>query len=96
MQTFGFPGLDDIPKTLQEGEEANFMIPFVYAGGNNDWIISFPKTLVGEGSPSLINSLTVCVYTSIGKTFKSNAEKNLIKKLKESYEANKDTGSGAT
>lgn len=89
LQTFGSPGFDDVPKTLHEGEEANFMIPFVSSGGGEDWIASFPKDLVGEDSPKLIKTLKVTVHTSVGQSFKRKVEGNLIKKLEESYGANK-------
>lgn len=90
LQTFGYPGFDDVPKTLHEGEEANFMIPFLRSGGDQDWIVSFPKYLVGEDSPKLIKTLKVAVYTSVGQGFKRKVEHNLIEKIEESYEANKN------
>jgi hypothetical protein len=90
LQTFGYPGFDDVPKTLHEGEEANFMIPFVPSGGGQDWIASFPECLVGEDSPKLIKTLKVTVHTSVGQGFKQKAEQNLIDKLEESYEFNRE------
>lgn len=95
IQTFGFTGYDDIPKTLAEGEEANFMIPFIFSSNDDDWIVSFPKYLVGGDSPKLINSLKVAVHTSVGQSFFSKAEAGLIEKLEQSYEANKNMGADA-
>jgi hypothetical protein len=96
IQTFGYPGFDDIPKTLQEGEAANFMIPFVSSGGGKDWIIDFAKDLVGKDSSVLIKSLKVYVHTSVGQSFKSKAEKDLIEKLEDAYNANKDIKTDTT
>ena len=90
LQTFGFPGFDDIPKTIQQGEEAVFMIPFLYTSADKDWIVHFPKYIVGDDSPKLIKSLKVCVYTSVGQSFKTKAEPGLIEKIEKSFEANKN------
>ena len=76
LQTFGFPGFEDIPKTLYEGDDVFFVIPFNYKNNDDDWIFSFPRELVGDNSPNLIKTLQVCVYTSTGKTFKNKAEKS--------------------
>ena len=46
IQIFGTPGFDDVPKVLHEGQEANFMVPLRLNGGDEDWIVRFPKTLV--------------------------------------------------
>ena len=93
VQIFGFSTFDDVPKILQEGEEANFMIPFTYPGNKDNWIITFPKCLVGKDSPRLIKSLKVIICTSVGQNFKCKAEDCLIEKLEESYEANKSINS---
>jgi len=87
IQMLGFPGFDNVPKKLQEGEEATFMIPFNLNGNGDDWIIRFPQT-VTEKSPKSINRIKAVVFTSIGHSFKVKVEKNLIKKLKESLKAN--------
>lgn len=89
LQTFGYPGFDDVPKTLHEGEEASFMIPFLRSGGGEDWVVRFPEYLVGDGSPRLIKTLKLTVHTSVGQRFKQKVEKNLVAKLLESYAANK-------
>ncbi|HDZ45608.1 hypothetical protein LCGC14_0097230 [marine sediment metagenome] len=90
LQTFGYPGFDDVPKTLYEGEEASFMIPFLYSGGGEDWVVRFPKYIVGDGSPRLIKTLKVSVHTSVGQSFKRKVERNLIDKIEESYKANNE------
>jgi hypothetical protein len=90
LQSFGFPESDSIPKTLQEGEEANFMIPLNYANANDDWIIRFPKYLAEENSSKSFSSLKVTVNTSVGQTFKRKVEENLIRKLEESYKAQQE------
>ena len=89
IQTFGFPGYDDIPKTLQEGEQANFMIPFSFKGDETDWIMMFPNYVVGDNNAKLLKTLTIKIHTSVGTTFSAKAEEELIKSLVESYEANK-------
>lgn len=88
LQTFGYPEFDDVPKTLYEGEEANFLIPFVRSGGDEDWIVRFPQYMVGQDSWKLIKTLKVTVHTSVGQRFKVKVERNLIQKLEESYKAN--------
>ena len=89
LQTFGFSEFDDIPKMLAEGEEASFMIPLNQFGNDDDWIVSFPKYLVGDDDPRLIKSLKVGIHTSVGQSFYSKAENGLIEALVEAYEANK-------
>jgi len=90
IQMFGLRGFDDVPKMLQEGEEATFMIPFHLNGDKKDWLISFPQYLA-EDDPKIISSLKVVVHTSVGQSFKVKAEQGLIDKLKESLEANKSS-----
>ena len=87
IQMFGFPGFDDVPKTLQEGEETIFMVPFCANGDDKDWIVRFPQRLA-EGNPKIINSLRAVVYTSVGQSFKVKVENGLIEKLQESLKAN--------
>ncbi len=90
VQLFGTPGFDDIPKVLYEGEEANFMVPLRFKGNDEDWIIRFPKELAGDkGNLSYIKRLKVVVGTSVGQMFRTRVEANLVEKLLESYEANK-------
>ncbi len=89
MQTFGFPGYDDVPKNLQEGEQANFMIPFNFNGDETDWIKAFPKYVVGNDDPKLLKTLTLKIHTSVGATYSARAEEGLINSLIESYEVNR-------
>jgi len=90
VQALGTPGFDDVPKVLHEGEEANFMIPFRLNGDDKDWVVLFPKYLADpEGKTRYIKQLRVVVATSVGQMFRVRPEKNLVKKLLESYEANK-------
>jgi len=90
VQVFGTPGFDDVPKVLHEGQEANFMVPLRLEGNDEDWIVRFPKSLVGEsGHVSYIKRLKVVVGTSVGQMFRIRVENNLVEKLLESYEANK-------
>lgn len=88
LQVFGIPESDNVPKMLQEGEEASFFIPFNLQGNDEDWIVRFPKYL-NEGGKNRIPSLKVTIHTSVGQTFKKKVEKNLIEKLEESFNANK-------
>lgn len=90
IQVFGTPGFDDVPKMLQEGEEANFMVPFHLHGDEEDWIVSLPKKLI-EGGKNRIKSLKAVVHTSVGQTFKVKVEKGLIKKLEQSLKAKKSS-----
>lgn len=90
IQVFGTPGFDDVPKVLNEGEVANFMVPMHLNGDNKDWIVRFPKDLAGEdGNIRYIKTLKIVVGTSVGQIFRKRVEKNLINKLLESYKANK-------
>ena len=90
IQIFGTPGFDDVPKVLHEGQEANFMVPLRLNGIDEDWIVRFPKTLVGdEGKIGHIKRLKVVVGTSVGQMFRTRVEGNLVEKLLESYKANK-------
>lgn len=73
IQLFGFPDSDDIPKVLNEGEEACFLIPFSNLMSEGTWISTFPKKISQSG----INSLKVCIYTSVGQVFKVKIEKGL-------------------
>ncbi len=68
MQMVGLKGFDDVPKMLQESEEACFAIPFRYMGDEKDWIVNFPR-LLNDGGKNRIKSLRVVIYTSVGKTF---------------------------
>lgn len=88
IQIFGTPEFDDVPKMLQEGEEANFGVPLRMPGNEEDWIISFPKHL-NKDNKNRIKSLKAVVHTSVGQTFKVKAEKKLIEKLEESLKVNK-------
>ena len=79
-----------MPKVLNEGQKANFMVPLRLNGDNEDWIVQFPKTLVGdEGKIGQIKRLKVVVGTSVGQMFRTRVENNLVEKLLESYKANK-------
>ena len=88
IQLFGTPDSDNIPKTLQEGEEGVFLVPFILDNSDKDWIVSLPKTLT-KHTDNGINSLKVCVSTSVGQSFKVKVEKGLKDKLYESLKANK-------
>jgi hypothetical protein len=90
LQIFGTPGFDDVPKVLHEGEEANFKVPLRLKGNDEDWIVRLPMSLVGdEGKIRHIKKLKVVLATSVGQMFRTRVEDNLVKKLLESYEANK-------
>lgn len=88
IQMFGTPDSDNIPKTLEEGEEGVFLVHFNLENSDKDWIVSMPKALT-KNSENGINSLKVCVSTSVGQSFKVKAEKGLKDKLCESLKANK-------
>ncbi|MCT7941553.1 hypothetical protein [Shewanella holmiensis] len=88
IQMFGTPDSDNVPKTLQEGEEGAFLVPFHLDNTDKDWIISLPKELT-KNSERGINGLKVCVSTSVGQSFKVKAEKGLKDKLRESLKASK-------
>lgn len=92
-QVFGTPGFDDVPKNLEHGEEATFMIPLNLRGTNEDWIKSFPIR-INEGNPRRLNSLRVLIGTSIGQNFKTRLERNMLNRLKESFKANNSLKSG--
>ncbi|WP_298769159.1 hypothetical protein [uncultured Shewanella sp.] len=86
IQMFGTPDSDHIPKTLQEGEEGTFLIPFHLENTDEDWITSVPKALT-QHSEHGIKSLKLCVSTSVGQSFKVKAEKGLKNRLSESLQA---------
>ena len=87
IQMFGTPDSDSIPKTLQEGEEGAFLIHFHQDKSDKDWIVSLPKELT-KHSERGINNLKVCVSTSVGQSFKVQAENGLKDELRESLKAN--------
>ena len=86
MLPFDSPRSDEIPKILNQGEEANFIKMLHQNAGDNDWIIAFPKMLVGDtGKEKYIKQLKVIVSTSVGQLFAVKVEDALINKLLESY-----------
>ncbi|MCR9527509.1 hypothetical protein [Vibrio alginolyticus] len=87
IQLFGFPESDDIPKVLNEGEDACFLIPFSNSLSEGTWITTFPKQL----TPSGIKSLKVCVYTSVGQAFKVKVEKGLKEQFLDSLASEKQS-----
>lgn len=89
-QHFGDPLSAKVPATLQEGEEAKFMIPLHWDDGSGDWLTRFPETVVGEDSPRMLDTLKVAVHTSVGQTFTAKPDADLGMKLKESYDASAD------
>tara|TARA_Y100001937_G_C7064294_1_gene305268 strand:- start:419 stop:979 length:561 start_codon:yes stop_codon:yes gene_type:complete len=94
LQLFSVPESDQVPKNLEHGEEATFLIPFRLRGDDDkDWIVSFPKGINTEKVDRL-SSLRVIVTTSVGQTTMVKAEKGLIDKLQESYKSNKNTEVG--
>lgn len=86
IQIFKNPGYDDVPKTLEEGEDATFGVPFNLNNDDEDWIVSFPKA-VTEKSKSNLNSLKLWVHTSHGQTFTVKPEKGLLEQLTKSIES---------
>lgn len=88
LQVVGTPGSDSVPKMLQEGEEATFLLPFNLEKNEDDWIVKFTKYL-NEGGKNRIPSLKVIINTSVGQTFKQKVEKNLLEELEKSFNANK-------
>ena len=85
IQLFGFPESANVPVTLQEGEDATFLVPYRYRGNDDDWIVDFPKKLVGNEKHEIIKSLKVWVHTSSGQSFRTKVENNLIETLTKSY-----------
>ncbi|MDW6002835.1 hypothetical protein [Vibrio mangrovi] len=87
IQIFGTPNSDNVPKMLTEGEEAIFMVPFNLRGNDEDWLVSMAKTLTEKSNN--INSLKVCVSTSVGQQFIVPVENSLKEKLLEQTKTNK-------
>jgi len=85
IQTFGVPAFGQIPKMLQEGETAQFFVPFELEGNDQDWIHTFPRYVTSKDS-NAIESLKVVVYASVGKPHKVAVEEGLKSKLRESLE----------
>ncbi len=79
-----------MPVTLQDGEEATFLLPFHFRNDDQDWIVRFPKKiLAGHNFKMQLMTLRVVVYTSVGQKFKVKVEENPKEKLLASYEANR-------
>jgi hypothetical protein len=88
-QIFGFPGFDDVPKDLQEGQDANFMVPFRAYGNEKDWIRTFPQEVIGDRNPErAVRQVKVVVNTSTGQAFKARIERGLQERLLKAYKEN--------
>ena len=91
IQIFGTLGSANVPKVINQGEEAVFLIPFHANENDNDWIISFPKALAGDkGRISNIKRVKAVVVTSVGQIFKARVEKSLLEVLLNSYRINRE------
>jgi hypothetical protein len=87
VQIFGLPNSDDVPKMLTEGEEATFLVPFHLHNNEKDWLNSMANMLTEKTNN--INSLKVCVLTSVGQQFIVAADKILKEMLLAQTKTNK-------
>lgn len=78
------PYSDNLPKTIADGEEARFLIPFKNYDGNPNWIDEFPRDFLDKYPKLKCKTLKLQVMTSLGKTFEVRVEKGLQEKLLES------------
>ena len=81
---YPLPYSDNLPKTIGDGEEAKFLIPFINFEGYPNWIDEFPKDFLVKFPAITSLNLKLQVFTSIGKTFEVRVEEGLRKKLVES------------
>jgi|LGVF01.1.fsa_nt_gb hypothetical protein len=75
---------DNLPKTLNDGDEARLLIPFNNPHDYPNWIDDFPKDFLGKYPKLSSRTLKLQVFTTIGKTFEVKIEPGLRQKLIES------------
>jgi len=78
------PISDNLPKTLNDGDEARVLIPFKNSQNYPNWIDDFPKDFLGKYPKLSSRTLKLQVLTTIGKTFEVKIEAGLRQKLIES------------
>ena len=69
---------DSIPKKIEHGETASFMISL---SESPDWYKYFAKFFVDEGYTYKVKTLRAQIHTSVGHTENVLPEKNLLDKL---------------
>lgn len=85
IQTFGHAMSANVPTILQEGEEAAFMVP-LYSDSGDGWLEGFARDTIADDPPKILKSLRATVHTSVGQRFTTKPERNLLAKIRESYE----------
>lgn len=78
------PISDNLPKTLNDGDEARVLIPFKNSQDYPNWIDDFPKNFLGKYPKLSSRTLKLQIFTTIGKTFEAKIEAGLRQKLIES------------
>lgn len=77
------PFSSKLPIKLKDGEEANYLIPFINDDSYPNWIDDFPKGMLGNYPQISSRTLKLQILTSVGKTFESKIEEGLRKKIVE-------------
>lgn len=79
VQFFGDEYSDNLPKMLNEGEDAILLLKFYDNEGNKNWIKSLSKELLAPTPKLRAATMKLVVYTSVGQTFKKRIDKTLRK-----------------
>lgn len=69
-----------IPVRLKDGEEARWMIPL---GGKTLWLEDFVDKFLQPNPKIRSRFVSVCIFTSVGTTFRTRVEKGLQERLVE-------------
>ena len=88
VQLFNIPGYETLPKKLEQGGQASFIIPYnIRPEGEESWAASIAKSLLKNKKwPWFqIKTLKCVVSVSIGQEFKVSVEKGLKDRIYNAY-----------
>lgn len=75
------PYSSSMPVSIEDSEEAKWLIPFKAQGNYPNWVDSFAKEFIGKYPKIQARTIKLQIFTSTGKVFERRIEKGLQRRL---------------